>query len=87
LFEIDLINVAPTPFFAGLERFYDGVLGGVEVLCGVFVFGVIATANVPADHAEAEMHPGIAYFQAIFAPFCAWGDLSDFFEVFAGFVH
>jgi hypothetical protein len=63
------------------------VLGGVEVFGGVPVPGVVATTYMPADHAEAEMHPGIAYFEAVFAPFCARGDLIDFFEVFAGFVH
>jgi hypothetical protein len=43
------------------------VLGAVEVLGGVLVFGGVAAADVAALHTEAEMHPGVAHFQALFA--------------------
>jgi hypothetical protein len=39
----------------------------VEVLGGVFVFGGIATSNVPADEAEPQVHPRVAHFEAFFA--------------------
>ncbi len=37
--DFDLINEAPPPVFAGLERFHDRVLGMLKVFGGVFVFG------------------------------------------------
>jgi hypothetical protein len=44
------------------------VLGAVEVFGGVLVFGGVAAADVAAFHAQPEMHPGVAHFQAFFAP-------------------
>jgi hypothetical protein len=38
-FDFDLIDEAPPPVFAGLERFHDRVLGVLKVFGGVFVFG------------------------------------------------
>ena len=43
------------------------MLGAVEVLGGVLVFGGVAAADVAALHAQAEMHPGVAHLQALFA--------------------
>ena len=43
------------------------MLGAVEMLGGVLVFGRVAAADVSAFHAQAEMHPGVAHFQALFA--------------------
>jgi len=36
--EFDFVDVAPAPIFAGLDGAHDGVLGGVEMFCGVFIF-------------------------------------------------
>jgi hypothetical protein len=63
-FEFDFVDVAPAPIFAGFDGFHDGVVGCVEMFCGVFIFGGIAAGNVAADHAEAEMNPGVAQFDA-----------------------
>jgi hypothetical protein len=65
--DLDFVNEAPAPVFAGLEGAHDGVLSAVEMLGGVFVFGGVAAADVSAFHAQAEMYPGIAHFQALFA--------------------
>jgi hypothetical protein len=65
--EFNFINEAPAPVFAWFERTHDGVLGAVEMLSGVFVLGRVAAADVAALHAQAEMDPGVAHFQALFA--------------------
>ena len=41
--------------------------GRVEMLGRVLVLRVIATADMPAGPAQAQMHPGIAHLQAFFA--------------------
>jgi hypothetical protein len=43
------------------------VLGGVKVLGGVAILGIVATAHLPALHAEAEVDPGVAHLQALLA--------------------
>jgi hypothetical protein len=63
--EFDFVDVAPAPVFAGLDGFHDGVVGSVEMLCGVFVLGGIAAGDVAADHAEAKVNPGVAHFDAL----------------------
>jgi len=44
----------------------------VEMLGGVLVFGGVAASDVAALHAQAEMHPGVAHFQALFATLGVW---------------
>ena len=43
------------------------MFGLMIVLGSVLVLRLIAAANMPADHAEAKMDPGIAGFQAFLA--------------------
>jgi hypothetical protein len=57
--------------FSRLEGLYDGVAGGVVVPGGMFVPGVIAAAHIAADQADAQMDPGVACFQAVFAALTA----------------
>jgi len=66
--EFEIVDETPAPVFTGFEGTHDGVLGAVEVFGGVLVFGGVAAADVAAFHAQAEMHPGVAHFQAFFAP-------------------
>jgi hypothetical protein len=54
------VHVAPEPALVGLGGADDGMLGGLVVLGGVAVFGRVATADVAAFEAGAEMHPFIA---------------------------
>jgi hypothetical protein len=70
--EFDFVNEAPAPVFAWLERTHDGVLGAVEMLGGVLVFGGVAAADVAALHAQAQMDPGVAHFQTLFAALGVW---------------
>ncbi len=43
------------------------MLLAMEVFRGVLVLRRIATAHVPAFHAQAQVHPAVALFQALFA--------------------
>jgi len=42
------------------------MLGGVKVLRSVLIFGRIATTNMPAAQAQAQVHPPIAHLQTLF---------------------
>ena len=66
------VDEAPAPVFAGFKRAHDGVLGAMEMLGGVLVFGGIAAADVAALHAQPEMHPGVTHFQTLFAALGVW---------------
>jgi len=72
-----LIDVAPAPIFTGLERLDNRVLGGVKVFCGMFIFGGVTAANMAADQAFAQVHPGISHLQTFFAPVSAGGDITN----------
>src|SRR5467141_708920 len=66
-----LIDVAPAPAFPRLERGDDRMLRGVKVLGGMLILGFVAAADVSADPAQAQMHPGIAHLEAFLAAFAA----------------
>jgi hypothetical protein len=66
--EICLIDVAPSPPFAGLERRDDGVADLMEMSRGVAVRRAVTTADVATRQAQAQMDPRGADFQAFFAP-------------------
>src|SRR3954466_11460729 len=63
--ECNLIDVAPEPVLAGLERADHGVPGGVVVLRRVLETRVVAAAHLAALHALAQMHPLAADLQAL----------------------
>jgi hypothetical protein len=65
--EFDFIHKAPAPVLPGLDRPHDRVLSAVKMLRCVLVLGGVAAADVPALHAQAKVHPGIAHLQALFA--------------------
>jgi hypothetical protein len=64
--EFEFVDKAPAPGFAGFEGLHDGVFGGMKMFGGVLVFGGIATADVAAFEAQAQVDPGVAHFQAFF---------------------
>ena len=49
----DLIDIAPSPFFARFGGAHERMIGLTEVFRGVLVFGRIAAANVTALQAHA----------------------------------
>src|SRR5438445_10039634 len=65
--EHQIVDVAESPIFTRLEGADDRVLRRVEVLCPVFIRRVVATADVSAREAEAEVDPLGADLQAFFA--------------------
>src|SRR4029077_9101373 len=71
----------PPPVLPGLERSDDRMVGGVKVLRGVAVLLVIATADVSARQAKAQVHPGVAHFQTLLAPVSRGGHLTDLVHV------
>jgi hypothetical protein len=69
--DFNFIDVAPAPGFAGFDRAHDGVSGVMEMLGGVFVFGRVAAADMPAFHAQTQVNPSVAHFKAFLAAFGA----------------
>src|SRR5664279_2291905 len=61
----DLVDEAPTPVLAGLERAHDRVSGGGEVRAGVPARRGIAAADVPATQTLPQMHPLAALCQTV----------------------
>src|SRR2546423_6008928 len=80
----DLIDIAPQPVLARLERLHKRVAGGMEMLGGMLVLRRVTAADVPADEALAQMDPGISRFQAVLASVRARRHIMDFVQVRAG---
>ena len=57
------------------------MIRGVEVLCGVFVFRGIAAADMAALEAQAQMHPVVSDFQAVFTAVDFGFDVANGIEV------
>jgi hypothetical protein len=50
---------------------------------GVFILGRIAATHVAASHAQAQMNPGVASLDAVFADVRVGGGDFDLVEMFA----
>jgi hypothetical protein len=53
----------------------------VKVFCRMLVLRAVATSDVSAAEAEAEMNPGVTHFKAFFATFAAGLHFFNFAEV------
>src|SRR5262249_9346627 len=82
-FEEDLVDVAPGPVLARLERADEGVVRAVEVLGGVLVLRRIAAADVAAGEAEPEVDPAVPHLEALLATVGVRGDVADLVQVVA----
>jgi len=60
---------------------------GVKMFGGVLVFRGVATANVAATQAQAQMHPTIAHLEAFFAAFGLGFYFLNLIEVGTGIGH
>jgi hypothetical protein len=60
-FNHDFIDVTPSPVFAGLKGFHNGMFGLSEVLCGVPILGGVAAADVATGLTKAQVNPQIAH--------------------------
>ena len=59
--------------------------GGVEVLRGMLVLRVVATADMTADQTNPQVEPGVADFQAVLAAIRAgWTILDQIFMAAPG---
>jgi hypothetical protein len=65
--EHNLIDVAPHPILARLDRLHQGMMIGVIVLARVFILRRIAAAYMPAGQTHSQMNPVIADLQTLFA--------------------
>src|SRR6266480_5375566 len=79
--QFEFIDVTPAPSCSGLDRSHDGMRGRMEVFRGVFVFGRIATTDVPAAQAQAKVHPPIPHFQTLFTTSGTRFDILDLIEM------
>src|SRR5262249_44837149 len=79
-----LVDVAPQPVLARLERPNDRVAGGVEVSGGVIGLGRVGAGAVAADQALAQVDQAVADLQAVLAAVRARGDVPDLVQVRAG---
>lgn len=73
----DLVEVAPAPVLAGLERVDQRVAGLSIVRCRVLVRRVIATPNMATAEADPQMQPYSARPQAVLAARDSLGKLCD----------
>jgi hypothetical protein len=64
---LDFVHVTPNPRFSRLNGTDERVLCLVKMFGGVLVLGRVAAAHMSADEAQAQMHPGVAHFDALFA--------------------
>ena len=64
-----LVDVAPAPVLAGLERAHDRVADGMRVPAGVAVGGRVAASDLAAGQAQPQVHPGRADPQALLTAF------------------
>ena len=78
---LGLVHIAPAPVLSRLEGLDDRVAACMEVFSRVLVRRGVATANVAACQAQAQMHPGSADSQAILAALGARGDRTDRLEM------
>ena len=73
----DLLDEAPRPLLARLERADYRVPARPGVLGGVAVGGVVAAADVAAGQADAQVQPGLADRQAVDAAVGGGRELGD----------
>src|SRR6267154_50693 len=85
--EQDFIDIAPAPAFRRIVALDDRMLAGVEVLGGMLVGGIVATADVTATAADPQMQPLAAALEAFLATKRARRDIADAGEVGAAFCH
>src|ERR1700730_4348908 len=65
--EHDLVDEAPAPALGRIIALDDRMLGGVEMLGRVLTGRLVATADMAARAADAQVEPGVAGLQAFLA--------------------
>ena len=70
--EPDFVDIAPRPALGWIITLDDGMVCGMEMLARVTMGRLIATADMPADEADAKVDPCVADPQTLFAAGSAW---------------
>src|SRR5271168_4873132 len=83
-FESHLVDIAPVPLLARLERLDEGVTGGVEMGGGVMTGRTVAAANVAAAGTAPQVDPATTGGQAFDAAVTTDLGGSNRFEVRTG---
>jgi hypothetical protein len=65
----DLVDVAPFPVFSRFKGLHEGMMRGVKVFGGVFIFGRITAADMSARQTQAKVYPAIAHFETFLTAF------------------
>src|SRR6185312_14272200 len=65
--EVGLVEVAPGPVRPGLDGLDERVAGGLVVRARMPVLRAVAAADMPAGHADAQLHPGVAAGDTVLA--------------------
>jgi hypothetical protein len=81
------VDVAPDPFFSGLDRAHHGMAGVMEMFGGMLVLRRIAATHIPADHAHPEMNPSVPKFDALCTNVNVGRPELDLIQVFAFLSH
>ena len=76
-----MVDIAPSPALAPLDRAHDGVICFMEVAGSMFPLRGIAAANMPANKAHAQMYPFAAGLEALFASLSERFDILNLVEV------
>jgi len=85
--ETDLVDVAPEPVLARLERLDDRMRDRPRVLRRVLVRRRVAAADVAARHAAPQVQPVAAHGEALLAALGAGRRIEDLVEVGTGHRH
>jgi hypothetical protein len=79
--QLDIVDIAPPPRLARLQRSHDRMVGGVEVFGRMFVFGRITAADMSAFQAQTQMDPAVAHLKAFLAAASVRLHVLDLIEV------
>ena len=85
--EHHFVHIAPPPALRRIIAFDNRMFAALKMFRGMFVFGIVATADVTAGEAQAQMDPGVAYFQALLAAISAGFHFVDRRQVRAARTH
>ena len=75
--EHQLVDIAPAPGFSGFDGPNDRVIRRVRVLGRMFVLRAVATPDMTASEAQAQMDPVISCLEALFATGAARSDWAN----------
>jgi hypothetical protein len=84
---LDFVHVTPHPGLSRLDRAHQWVFGVVKVLGRMLIFGRITTGRMSANQAHAEVDPGVAGLDAVFAYMLIRCSYFDLVKVRAYFSH